>query len=261
MGLKIRQLLLFIFFCQLAVAQTHFIKSFDGTRIAYSDEGKGTPILLLHGFINTRFSWDQTELKRELLKKGYRLIIPDLRGNGESDKPHDENAFANDAEVRDMMLLIDALKIRKYWAIGYSRGSIVLAKLLTGDHRIRKAVLGGMGLDFTDPKWDRRRMFADAFAGKTTVGTEGAVNYAKSIGADLKCLYLQQKYQPVTSAGALSKIRAKILVIAGDRDTDNGNPSELQGAIPKSKLKIVSGDHNATYKTAAFAAAIISFLK
>jgi pimeloyl-ACP methyl ester carboxylesterase len=250
-----------VFVCQSAAAQTRFFKSFDGTRIAYSDEGTGTPILLLHGFINTRFSWDKTELKKELLKNGYRLIIPDLRGNGESDKPHDENAYANDAEVRDMLLLIDFLKIRKYWAIGYSRGSIVLAKLLTRDLRIRKAVFGGMGLDFTDPNWDRRRMFADAFAGKITVETEGAVNYAKSIGADQRCLYLQQKYQPVTSVKALSKIKAKILVIAGDRDVDNGYPLELQGAIPKSKLKIVPGDHNGTYKTAAFATTIISFFK
>ncbi|MCJ7468400.1 MAG: alpha/beta hydrolase, partial [Maribacter sp.] len=73
--------------------------------------------------------------------------------------------------------------------------------------------------------------------------------------------YLQQKYQPVTSVEALSKIKAKVLVIAGDRDIDNGNPSELQGAIPKSKLKIVSGDHNGTYKTTAFANAIILFWK
>ncbi len=261
MKLKMIQLLLLTFACNFITAQAHFFKSFDGTRIAFTDEGEGMPILLLHGFIGTRNSWESTALKKELLKNGYRLIIPDQRGNGESDKPHEDDAFADDAEVRDMLLLMDFLKIKKYSAVGYSRGSIVLAKLLTRDRRIRKAALGGMGLDFTNPNWSRRIMFAEAFDGNITPETEGAVNYAKSIGADLRCLHLQQKYQPVTSVAALSKIRAKVLVVAGDKDVDNGKPSELQGAIPKSQLKIVPGEHNGTYKTGAFADAIISFLK
>lgn len=240
--------------------QTKYFTSFDDTKIAYTDEGKGKPVLLIHGFINTRKNWDKSELKKELLAEGYRVIVPDLRGNGDSDKPQDDEAYAQDSEILDLMFLMAELKIPKYTAIGYSRGSILLARLMTKDRRLKKAVLGGMGIDFTNPLWKRRLMFRDAFFGKPNAETQGAVDYAKSVGADLKSLYLQQKYQPVTTQKQLGQIKIKVLVIAGAEDVDNGDPKALQNAIPKSKLKIVPGDHNNTYKSKAFAKAIIDFL-
>ena len=259
--MKIKITTIFLMFMAMSTyAQSKSFQSFDDTKIVYTDEGEGYPILLIHGFINTRKSWDNTALKKDLLAKGYRVIVPDLRGNGDSDKPHDNEAYAQNAEVTDLMFLMVHLRIRKYNVVAYSRGSILAAKLLTLDKRVKKAVLGGMGIDFTQPNWDRKIMFRDAFNGKVTEETKGAVEYAKSIDADLKSLYLQQKYQSVTSKKALALVKAKVLVIAGDEDTDNGDPAELQKAIPKSKLKIVKGDHNGTYKTKPFSEAILSFL-
>jgi len=258
--MKISLLTIVLLFSGIASsAQTKYFTSFDDTKIAYTDEGEGKPILLIHGFINTGKSWDNTELKKDLLAKGYRVIVPDLRGNGDSDKPHDDDAYSQDAEVIDLMFLMVELKLSKYWAIGYSRGSILLAKLLTKDRRVKKAVLGGMGIDFTNSNWNRRIIFRDAFDGKITEETKGAVAYAKSVGADLKCLYLQQKHQSFTSKRQLQVIKAKVLVIAGDEDKDNGDPAALSRVIPKSKLQIVKGDHNGTYKTAAFSKAIVAF--
>lgn len=253
-------LMIFIIMCAFMSAQETSFHSFDETKIVYSDEGNGKAVVLIHGFINSRKSWNNTVLKKELLASGYRVIVPDLRGNGDSDKPYGPNAYSNDAEVKDLMALATHLGLKKYHAIGYSRGSIVLAKLLTQDKRIKKAVIGGMGIDFTNPEWDRRIMFAEAFKGNVTKETEGAVNYAKSINADLKSLHLQQKYQPVTSLKELKTINAKVLVIAGDLDTDNGDPAALQKEIPKSELKMVQGDHNGTYKTDQFSKTICSFL-
>lgn len=240
--------------------ELNYFQSFDDTRIAYTDEGKGKPVLLIHGFINTRKNWDKTELKKDLLANGYRVIALDLRGNGDSDKPQDDDAYIQDSEVIDIMFLMVHLRLSKYFAVGYSRGSIVLARLMTKDRRLKKAVLGGMGIDFTNPQWYRRIMFMNAFDGKITEETQDAVEYAKSINADLRSLHLQQKHQPVTSKMLLSKIKIKVLVVAGDTDLDNGSPEELHGAIPKSKLAIVKGDHNNTSKTAEFSNAVLSFL-
>lgn len=251
---------IFLLMFSNARAQTNYFTSFDGVEITYSDEGFGKPVLLLHGFINSRTSWDKTPLKSELLKKGYRVIVADLRGNGDSGKPQTEESYANDAEVNDIKLLMSHLNSKEFYAIGYSRGSIVLAKLMTKEPRIKKAVLGGMGIDFTDPNWDRRIMFMKAFDGEVTEETKGAVAYAKSVGANLRSLHLQQKYQPVTSIEELGAIKAKILVIAGDKDLENGNPELLHKAFGKSKLVIVPGDHNRTYKTEAFSKAILNFL-
>lgn len=255
-------ILVFVLFLMLSTvnAQTNYFTSFDGVEITYSDEGFGRPVLLIHGFINSRKSWDKTQLKSDLLEKGYRVVVPDLRGNGDSGKPQDDASYDEDAEVQDLKLLMSHLNSKEFYAVGYSRGSIVLAKLMTIEPRIKKAVLGGMGIDFTNPNWDRRIMFMEAFNGVITEETKGAVAYAKSIGADLRSLHLQQKYQPVTSVEELGALKAKILVIAGDKDLDNGNPELLHKAFNKSNLVIVPGDHNATYKTEAFSKAILSFL-
>lgn len=253
-------LLLILFFTIATSAQTKYFTSFDDTKIAYTDEGEGKPVLLIHGFIQSRKSWDETKLKEALLAKGYRVIIPDLRGNGDSDKPQDDDAYEKDAEVMDLLFLMAELRIPKYFAVGYSRGSIILAKLLTKSRRIKRAVLGGMGIDFTNPNWRRRIMFRNAFGGKLTEETEEAVSYAKSIGADMRSLHLQQKYQSVTTKGQLQYVKAKVLILAGDEDKDNGDPVDLSNAIPKSKLKIVEGNHKDTYKSKAFSDAILSFL-
>ena len=256
---KLLVICLFVFGV-FAYSQTNTFESFDGTTIVYTDEGEGKVVLLLHGFINTRKNWDKSALKNDLLAKGYRVIIPDQRGNGDSDKPQEETAYENDAEVSDIIALMNHLNIKKYIAVGYSRGSIVLAKLLTKDKRIKKAVLGGMGIAFTNPDWEVRIMFANAFAGDTNETTEGAVAYAKSINADLRSLHLQQKYQPVTTIEELATIKRKVLVLSGDLDTSNGNKTELAKGLPKGKLQIVKGDHNNTYRSEGFSKAIMAFL-
>jgi pimeloyl-ACP methyl ester carboxylesterase len=261
--MKIKHLLFNIFlffFTSASFSQTKNFKTFDDVNIVYNDEGAGEPILLIHGFINSRKSWDNTQLKKNLLNKGYRVIVPDLRGNGDSDKPQKDKAYKKDAEVKDLKLLLDDLNIQSYKAVGYSRGSIVLAKLLTIDKRIEKAVLGGMGIDFTNPQWDRRIMFAKAFDGDVNEETKGAVAYANSIHADLRSLHLQQKYQPVTSKKKLRKIKIDVMVICGDEDSDNGNAKELSNAFTNGILVRVPGDHNGTYKTADFSNEVIRFL-
>ncbi len=242
-------------------SKSHFY-AFDNTKIAFTDEGNGKVVMLIHGFIVTGNSWDKTVLKKRLLEKGYRVIVLDLRGNGLSDKPQNPEAYKNNVEINDLIALADHLELKEYMAIGYSRGSIVLAKLLTKEERISKAVFGGMGLDFTNPDWDRRIAFADAFSGraKPNTMTEGAITYAKSINANMKILGFLQDYQPVTSTAELQNIKIQTLVICGDQDKDNGSPEDLQKELPNSKLIIVKGDHNNTYKQENFAEAIMNFL-
>lgn len=70
-------------------------------------------------------------------------------------------------------------------------------------------------------RYSKNFLFAsDAFSGRATPidETEGAVNYAKSIGADLKVLGHLQDRQPVTSIKLLRKVSVRILIIAGGDD-------------------------------------------
>ena len=155
-----------LFFLLVAYFASHsqtdsvqYFTSFDGTRIAYQVKGNGEPVLLVHGFIVNGESWKRSALYNDLLNAGYKVIILDQRGNGKSDKPHTDDAYANDAEAKDIMGLLKKIGISNYNVVGYSRGSIITARLLVLDKNVKRAVLGGIGTGFTDPEWPRRKCF------------------------------------------------------------------------------------------------------
>ena len=269
-----RQLLIFIY-CFLffdAKAQTdslsskfpvdsNYFSSFDGTKIYYEVRGKGKPVLLIHGFIVNSNSWKRTALYTDLLNNGYKVILLDMRGNGKSDKPHDATAYENDAEAKDIMKLMDLLKIKQYSAIGYSRGSIITTRLLVLDKRVQNAVLGGMGLDFTNPEWPRRKMFYRALMGDSIPELKGVVDYVKSQGLDQLALAYLQKAQPSTSKEILGKVNQPVLVICGDKDSDNGSAAELAKILPHSSIATTPGDHNHAAATTEFSKEVLNFMK
>jgi pimeloyl-ACP methyl ester carboxylesterase len=223
--------------------------------------GVGEPVVLLHGFTGTIKSWKNTPLYQDLLKAGFMVIIPDLRGNGLSDKPHNAEAYERDAEARDVMEMISLLNIKQYVLIGYSRGSIIASRVLMLDHRVSKTVLGGMGADFMNPEWPRRIMFYKALTGEPTPALEEFMKYIKSSGVDQTAMALLQKAQPFTTKEEFAKINEPVLVICGDKDEDNGSSKALAELIPGATYKRVPGDHNGTSKTQAFANEVVAFLK
>jgi len=73
------------------------------------------------------------------------VFAPDARGHGESAKPHDPGAYANDAMVRDIQSLMDYASLEPVDVVGYSMGAIVAGRLAPRDPRVRSLVLGGVG--------------------------------------------------------------------------------------------------------------------
>jgi pimeloyl-ACP methyl ester carboxylesterase len=235
--------------------------SFDGTKIYYEVRGKGKPVVLVHGFMNNGDNWKRSVLYSDLLLHGYQVITLDQRGNGKSDKPHNEEAYTNDAEAKDILSLLKSLNIGKYKAIGYSRGSIITARLLVLDKNLTAAVLGGMGDGFTNPQWPRRLMFYRALSGENVPELQTAMENVKKSGLDRTALTYQQKYQPSTPPSELKKLKQPVLVISGSEDNDNGSAEELAKMIPKSTVLRVPGVHNNTSRTQPFADAVVSFLE
>jgi len=239
----------------------HYFTAPDGTRIYYEVQGNGKPVILIHGFMNTSNNWKHTLLYDTLLKSGYQVITLDLRGNGRSDKPHTSEAYANDAEAKDIMQLATLLHLSAYEVVGYSRGSIITARLLVLDKRIAKAVIGGMGEQFTNPQWPRRIQFYHALAADTVAALHDMVSNAKKNGLDVHALAFQQKEQPSTSAAQLQQIHIPVAVICGDKDSANGNGAMLAAMIPNAKFMTVPGEHNTAWGTKEFAEKIMGFLK
>lgn len=238
-----------------------FFKSFDSTKIYFEVKGTGEAVVLIHGFIVNGQSWKRTELYKDLLAQGYKVIILDQRGNGFSDKPHSPGAYENDAEAKDIMALIKLLDIKAYSAVGYSRGAIIVSRLLVLDKKIKKGVMGGMGAEFTNPDWPRRIMFYKALSGEPVPELEAMVQNVKKQGLDQQALAYLQKAQPSTSKEELAKVKQPVLIICGDKDADNGSAKELADLFKHPVYKITPGDHGSTSRTKEFSTEVIAFLK
>jgi pimeloyl-ACP methyl ester carboxylesterase len=237
-----------------------YYTSFDGTKIYYEVKGDGYPVILIHGFSGTGQGWKNCAVYGDLLKAGYKVILIDQRGNGHSDKPHNESAYANDAEAKDIMGLMSSLNIKHYDAVGYSRGSIITSRLLVLDKRLNKAVMGGMGDAYTNPDWPRRVHAYRALMGDTSFhDVDDMMKYIYSQHFDNLALAYQQKYQPSTSKEELAALRKPALIIRGTEDKENGSETGLNALIPHSGLAYVPGNHNTAIRTVEFSDAVLKF--
>src|SRR5271154_3850297 len=95
----------------------------NGIRQFYLEAGKGPPVVLLHGFPETSFAW---RFQIPELAKHYRVIAPDLRGYGETDKP----SFGYDKRnmAKDLWALMTTLGIEKIALVGHDRGARVATR-------------------------------------------------------------------------------------------------------------------------------------
>ncbi|CAG7657416.1 alpha/beta fold hydrolase [Paenibacillus allorhizosphaerae] len=93
-------------------------KEINGGMIAYSDQGEGVPVVLLHGFCGSSAYWDEVV---PLLAQGCRVIVPDLRGHGGS-SARAEQQYSMDDFADDTAALLDALDTGRVVLLGHSLG-------------------------------------------------------------------------------------------------------------------------------------------
>jgi pimeloyl-ACP methyl ester carboxylesterase len=87
-------------------------------------------VLLIHGFASTaHVNWVFPGWVKTLDQAGYRVIALDNRGHGESDKPHDPEAYHPETMAADAAGLLDSLNIGSAHVMGYSMGARISAFL------------------------------------------------------------------------------------------------------------------------------------
>jgi len=91
--------------------------------IAVTDVGSGEPLLMLHGFPDSARLW-RHQIPR-LVDAGFRVIAPDQRGFGRSDKPAEKSAYTIGETMGDAVLLLDALGIDRVRLISHDWGAAV----------------------------------------------------------------------------------------------------------------------------------------
>ncbi|MFL6018989.1 MAG: alpha/beta fold hydrolase [Gaiellaceae bacterium] len=95
----------------------------DGVTLAVADEGEGPAVVLLHGFPDSSRLWrNQVPV---LVGAGFRVVVPDLRGFGESDRPDAVEAYAIRHSVADVVAILDALEIERAHVVGHDWGAAV----------------------------------------------------------------------------------------------------------------------------------------
>lgn len=93
----------------------------NGLHYHYLDEGTGTPVVLLHGFPDTAHVWRYQV--PALTQAGFRVIAPDLRGRGQTDKPEGVEAYRLNAVASDVAALMDALGVERAHIVGHDWGA------------------------------------------------------------------------------------------------------------------------------------------
>src|SRR5215471_13656265 len=95
----------------------------NGLRLHVQDEGDGEPVLLLHGFPDSGWLWRHQV--PALTAAGFRAIVPDLRGFGESDRPEGVASYAMPNIVGDVIGVLDAAGIERANVVGHDWGAAV----------------------------------------------------------------------------------------------------------------------------------------
>src|SRR3990170_6280658 len=94
-----------------------------GVSLAVQDEGDGQPVLLIHGFPDSHRLWRHQV--PALMGAGKRVIAPDLRGFGESDRPEEVADYRIRHSVADMLAVLDALEVERAQVVGHDWGAAV----------------------------------------------------------------------------------------------------------------------------------------
>jgi len=110
-----------------------------GATINLVKGGKGLPVLLLHGYPQTHVMWHKVAPQ---LAKDFFLVIPDLRGYGDSSKPPDgenHSGYCKRATAQDQVEVMEKLGVKQFAVVGHDRGGRVAHRMaLDHPERITK---------------------------------------------------------------------------------------------------------------------------
>jgi len=184
----------------------------------YEIHGKGSPLLLLHGFTGSGAGLVQGFNQ---LSSNYQLIIPDLRGHGRSTNPSKKFTFRQAA--LDISALLEHLNIPKCSAIGFSGGGCTLLQMA---YQQPEKIIS-MAIVSAAPYFPREtREMMKQFSVEDKTEAEWAAMRSIHFHGDEQIQMLWEQAKAFSeshddmnfTSEVLSQIKAKTLIIQGDRD-------------------------------------------
>jgi pimeloyl-ACP methyl ester carboxylesterase len=238
----------------------------DGPELAYRETGDGRPLVLLHGFTATAMQWLDHGPAVALAERGHRVILPDLRGHGDSARPHDPASYPPDVLADDGLALIDQLGLDHYDLGGYSLGGRIVLRMLIRGAQPARAVVAGQGLTAVSSTasggTNRRVLTALAQGDYIEPGSPDAeaAYWIRQLGGDPPALLqVLNSLVPATNE-ALRQVETPTLVAVGDQDHDHASASALATLLPNARFTQVPGNHWTSLTGPELATAIMTFL-
>ena len=242
----------------------------DGIKIHYLTQGDtGSWVVLIHGYSSSgdgNWFWNGIA---PALAKNHRVVAIDCRNHGKSDKPEPGGRGIS----RDVVELMDHLKIERAHVHGYSMGGSITAQLLADiPDRILTAAFGGSGVRETDPEKAkaaealdtqgtdpdeakaRRELRIHALMDRGTPQAEAEKSVDEQMKAEAAAA---ASGTPQVAAGPartpppvptvdLTKVKIPVIAIIGEYDTPNARTARMQRELSNFKLTVLPGKSHLT---------------
>ena len=222
--------------------------------IYIGDEGKGFPLILIHGFLGSSKMW---EPQINFFKNHFRVITPDLPGFGKSNKAKSHNSIQSIANL--LMDCLEEKKIDKFYLLGHSMGGMIVQEMAKEyGNKIVKLICYSTG-----PRGEMPGRFESVDQSRENLKKKGLEILAKNIAKTWFVRKENAKYfdicieagkQTSTKAAddaliafknwngvdTLKNIKNETLIVWGDQDKSYNleQIKTLEKSIKKSKLVI-----------------------
>ena len=245
-----------------------------GIQIRYEVHGSGHPVVLIHGgTVSFKHNYADFGWIEALNRSGLQVIGLDLRGHGQSDKPHQLEAYGTSNLASDVVAVLDQLSLTRASLVAYSIGTAVALHLMKSlPERFDRAALiaTGDGLIGHPPHTfemalpsllevlDRTEYPKDLPKHLSTYW-----NFVAATGGDWQALraLAQASYAPLAPADALA-IKIPTLVISGQSDLVLGQGPRLAQALGQGVYVEVPGaDHFSLAADPDVKAAVARFIR
>ncbi len=221
----------------------------NGVRIHYQVDGRGDPLVLMHGTSGSVGDWYENGWVSGL-KDDYQLILIDHRGHGYSDKPHDPDSYGLEISVSDVVGVLDELGIDRASYLGYSMGGYIgfgLAKY--APERLNALVIGAAH-PYERSMAATRKPFTRSMAVYLKLSMAGTSDSSESDwyrvrkqANDLKALHALTKDRPDNS-DIIPTMNMPCFVYVGEDDTMYEDIKHCVQQMPDAEFLSVPGlDH------------------